>query len=377
MANEIDALLARVDDPALRRDLKAQFERLRRKRRFGLVFEEHLPERVMLPQHQVRRGTKVVPRDDERAGPSVVIAVDDGIATITAGDGELVEVATESLIAIAEFGEPVFPGIRRLGSIHRGGDKPAHVVIKSENHHALEALQFTHSGRVDCVYIDPPYNTGASDWKYNNDYVDGDDAYRHSKWLAFMKRRLLLAKDLLNPEESVLIVTIDEKEHLRLGLLLEQLFPGCKVQMVTVVINAPGQARRQELARVNEFAFFVFVGTATPAPGVDDLLNDKQSGNPNRVRWESLLRSGTNSRRRDRPALFYPVFVDVASGAIAGAGESKPQTAELDDWEIPDGTTAIWPLKSDGSQGNWRASPEYLRGCRGSLSLSGACGCFR
>ncbi|MEZ5229761.1 MAG: hypothetical protein R2710_24815 [Acidimicrobiales bacterium] len=99
----------------------------------------------------------------------------------------------------------------------------------------------------------------------------------------------------MNPNNSVLIVTIDEKEHLRLGMLLEQLFPGSKVQMVTVVINAPGQARRQELARVNEFAFFVFLGAASPVAGVDDLLNEKPSGNPKKVRWESLLRSGTNS----------------------------------------------------------------------------------
>lgn len=280
MANEIDALLARVDDPALRKDLRTQFDRLRQKRQFGLVFEEHLPERVVLPHHQIRRGSKVVPRDDESAEPGVVTALADGVATLSTGDGNERECASSDLLAVAEFGEPIFPGLKRLGSIERGSDRPAHIVIKGENHHALEALQFTHAGKVDCIYIDPPYNTGASDWKYNNDYVDADDAYRHSKWLAFMKRRLLLAKDLLNPDDSVLIVTIDEKEHLRLGMLLEQLFPGSKVQMVTIVINAPGQARRQELARVNEFAFFVFLGSATPVPGVDDLLNDRPSGNP-------------------------------------------------------------------------------------------------
>ena len=100
-------------------------------------------------------------------------------------------------------------------------------------YHALKALTFTHRGKVDGIYIDPPYNTGARDWKYNNDYVEGDDLYRHSKWLAFMERRLLLAKELLNPEDSVLIVTIDEKEYLRLGLLLEQIFPEAQTQMVT------------------------------------------------------------------------------------------------------------------------------------------------
>ena len=91
--------------------------------------------------------------------------------------------------------------------------------------------------------IDPPYNTGAKDWKYNNDYVEEDDDYRHSKWLSFMERRLLVAKELLNPEDSVLIVTIDEKEYLRLGMLLEQTFPEGRITMVTSSINAAGATR--------------------------------------------------------------------------------------------------------------------------------------
>ena len=85
-------------------------------------------------------------------------------------------------------------------------------MINGENFHVLEQLTFTHEHTIDAIYIDPPYNTGARDWKYNNDYVEGDDLYRHSKWLAFMERRLKLAKRLLNPDDSVLIVTIDEKE---------------------------------------------------------------------------------------------------------------------------------------------------------------------
>ena len=127
---------------------------------------------------------------------------------------------------VAEYDQPIYAGLKETGRVERGGDKPYQVVINGENYHALEALAFAYAGKVDCIYIDPPYNTGARDWKYNNDYVDGSDAYRHSKWLAFMERRLKLAKQLLNPNDSVLIVTIDEKEYLRLGLLLENVFPG-------------------------------------------------------------------------------------------------------------------------------------------------------
>ena len=91
---------------------------------------------------------------------------------------------------------------------------PWNFIIEGDNLQALYLLEKTHRGKVDCIYIDPPYNTGARDWKYNNDYVDGNDEYRHSKWLSMMKSRLVVAKRLLNPKDSVLIVTIDEKEYL-------------------------------------------------------------------------------------------------------------------------------------------------------------------
>ncbi len=375
MRSELDVLLDKVVDPSLRADIRSQVDRLRAKRTFGLVFESHLPERVRLPEHEIRVGAKVAFRADAASPTFEVLAIQGDLVTVrklrnsdgsvlsSAQAAQVVDETAErgAIVVIADFGEPVFPGLRHLGSIDRGGDKPAHIVIKGENHHVLEALQFTHAGRVDCIYVDPPYNTGARDWKYDNNYVDDSDAYRHSKWLAFMERRLRLAKELLNPAASVLIVTIDEKECLRLGLLLEQLFVGCKVQMVSIVINAPGQARKQELARVGEYAFFVFLGAAEPASVPDDLLNEKPSGNPGTVRWESLLRSGTNSRRADRPRLFYPVFVNSASKQIVGVGDPKPLASSKSEWEVPDGSVALWPTKSNGTEGNWRASPEYLR----------------
>ena len=74
---------------------------------------------------------------------------------------------------------------------------PFHAVIDGENYHALQLLQFMYEGQVDCIYIDPPYNTGARDWTYNNNFVDVKDTYRHSKWLSFMEKRLRLARALL------------------------------------------------------------------------------------------------------------------------------------------------------------------------------------
>ena len=166
--------------------------------------------------------------------------------------------ALDDLVVVAEFRDPIYPGLVSTGRVERGGDKPFHAVINAENFHALQTLLFTHRGKVDCIYIDPPYNTGAKDWKYNNDYVEEDDLYRHSKWLAFMERRLMLAKELLNPANSVLIVTIDEKEYLRLGLLLEQTFPAAQLpdgqrssqQSRLIAVRSLRPCRKRHLFRV-------------------------------------------------------------------------------------------------------------------------------
>ena len=149
-----------------------------------------------------------------------------GVAAVVpeAGENESQTIPVEELVVIKRFGEAIFPSLRHVESVLRGGDSPHHTLIEADNYHALQLLEWLYAGKVDCIYIDPPYNTGARDWKYNNDYIDANDGWRHSKWLAFMQRRLRLAKRLLNPEGSVLIVTIDEKEYLRLGLLLEELF---------------------------------------------------------------------------------------------------------------------------------------------------------
>jgi adenine-specific DNA-methyltransferase len=185
---------------------------------------------------------------------------------IGATEPETQKVAVDDLVVVAEFRDTIYPGFVSTGKVERGGDKPFHTVINAENYHALKALSFTHRGKVDAIYIDPPYNTGSKDWKYNNDYVEGDDLYRHSKWLAMMERRLLLAKELLNPDCSVLIVTIDEKEYLRLGLLLEQAFPEARIQMVSSVINPKGATRASAFGRTDEYLFFVMFGRAAPRP---------------------------------------------------------------------------------------------------------------
>lgn len=257
----------------------------------------------------------------------------------------------------------MLPGFRYLGAVEDGGDKPYHVVINGENHHALEALRFTHAGKVDCMYLDPPYNSGARDWKYNNNYVDDTDAYRHSKWLAFMERRLKLAKELLNPEHSVLIVTIDEKEYLRLGMLLEQSFSGPRVQMVTTVVNRKGIPRSREFARVDEYIFFVLLGDAGPLTLSNDMLSDPRPtlSEGERVGWLGLRRRGSGWRRTDRPRSFYPIFVNAKSGQIVHVGEPIPAGADRSSVADREGCITVWPFNSDGVESRWQLSPGMVR----------------
>ena len=160
--------------------------------------------------------------------------------------------------------------------------------------------------------IDPPYNTGARDWKYNNDYVDAADSYRHSKWLSMMQRRLKIAKRLLNPENSVMIVTIDEKEYLHLGCLLEEMFPEARIQMISTMINPAIVARAGEFGRSGEYIFFVLFGKASPARIKLDRewVSSKGRTHTGNIRWDLLKRSGTGATRKDSPGGFYPIYID-------------------------------------------------------------------
>lgn len=360
----------RSADPQLGADLEKEITALTKRRSFGLVFERHQPEAVELPGQPVRRGSKVrvlPPRGETSKGDSRLWRVESFTSDESGAQlAQLVENVTDAperrtaplddLVVVAEFDDKIFPGLVETGRVERGGDKPFHTVINAENYHALEMLTYTHRGKVDAIYIDPPYNTGARDWKYNNDYVEGDDDYRHSKWLAFMERRLLVARELLNPDDSVLIVTIDEKEYLRLGILLEQTFPEAVQQMVTIVMSSFGSPRSQALDRVDEYAYFLYFGEASPARVFDDLFGVAKSNSPQNVRWESLLRSGSGFRRADRPNLFYPVFVNSETGEFVGFGESKPLESGREEWQIPPGCSAFWPTRKDGSDGRWQVS---------------------
>ena len=110
---------------------------------------------------------------------------------------------------------------------------PYNFIIEGDNLQALYLLEKTHKGKIDCIYIDPPYNTGAKDWKYNNDYVDKNDLYRHSKWISMMNTRLRMARKLLKTDGAI-ITTIDDNEFANLYSLLTEIFPECYNVIITI-----------------------------------------------------------------------------------------------------------------------------------------------
>lgn len=363
-------------DPQLARDLEAEFQALLKRRSFGLVFERHQPEAVELPGRPVKRGDKVhilPPRGSTKKGDNRlwrVIRIEGKgderqghLTEIDAAEPQERVVPLTDLIVVAEFRDTIYPGLVETGRVERGGDKPFHTVINAENFHALETLTYTHRHRVDAIYIDPPYNTGARDWKYNNDYVEGDDDYRHSKWLSMMERRLKVARELLNPANSVLIVTIDEKEYLRLGLLLDQVFPEANIQMVTSVISQSGQPRGNQMSRVEEYIFVVYIGAVKVGQDVTDAPSDDQQGSDsNTVIWENLIRRGTSARRVDRENQFYPFFIDPTTNVILGVGDALlPVTTPRNTITVPLGQEIVWPVRSDGTEGRWRISAPAAR----------------
>ncbi|MBE5841427.1 MAG: site-specific DNA-methyltransferase [Butyrivibrio sp.] len=364
----IHELLSRVEDEELRTKLEEEFNKLSKQKKFGLVFEEHLPECTPLFDMPIKRGSVVAKKAGAVSEMLDVLAVKDGIAAcVHQVSKEKEEIPVEDLVCVAQFGEPIYPYLKPIDSVCNAPDSDLwHTLIEADNYHALQLLEYLYPGKVDCIYIDPPYNTGARDWKYNNDYVDSADSYRHSKWLSMMEKRLKLAKKLLNPKDSVLIVTIDEKEYLHLGCLLEEMFPEGNVQMVTDVINAKGVARLNQFSRVEEYIFFVQLGNSMPISTSDSMLDFEVTGNYRQnvgdtIPWARMLRRGSNSHREHSENCFYPIFVNESEETIVSVGNPPGKGNDRNETIVPDGCIAIWPMHADGVEGCWQLSrPKFL-----------------
>lgn len=223
------------------------------------------------------------------------------------------------------------------------------ILLEGDNYQSLLALTATHAGKIDCIYIDPPYNTGAKDWIYNNDYVDSNDTYRHSKWLSMMKNRLQLAKVLLK-EDGVLICAIDENEFTRLGLLIEQVFSNHENHCVTIEHNPRGIQGRN-FSYTHEYAFYSF-------PRAENLIGPRKIEEED-VSWRNIRDNGGESLRTDARNCFYSIIVE--EGKIVGFGDVYPNDkhpkAQL---EKHGKQIHIFPIDPKGIERKWRYARQTI-----------------
>ncbi len=247
---------------------------------------------------------------------------------------EVVEMCKEKLPVLKEV---------KSKEIITDKDKPVNLLIEGDNYHALSVLNYTHAKKVDVIYIDPPFNTGARDWKFNNDYVDINDAYRHSKWLSMMFYRLKIAKNLLK-DHGVLICAIDDNEFYRLGALLEKLFVGREIHCVTIVHNPRG-IQGNNFSYTHEYAYFVF-RKCLKVIGHRKLKEDE-------IYWSNLRNWGGESLRTDARNCFYPII--VKSNKIIGFGEvPKDNFHPKKQTEEKKGLHHVWPIDGKGIERKWR-----------------------
>jgi adenine-specific DNA-methyltransferase len=349
---KIEDLIAQIPDERLRKGIAAEVKALKKTKKFGLVFEEHLPETVRLPRLPVKAGELVALKHEAGNELWRVKEIHKGVATCeraiegypSAKDAKK-EFPVSDLVVVRNFGDPIYPALVPVDRVERGGpDRPWHLLINADNFHALQLLLYCYEGQVDVAYIDPPYNTGAKDWKYNNDYVDATDTWRHSKWLSMMKKRLMLARRLLSPS-GVLICAVDDYEIQHLICLLEELFPSCVIETLTV-IHHPQGAGGQNLSRVHEYAVFcVPKGVAVKGNPVE---HDEDE-------W-SLQRSGTDRRnfRHGRPNQFYALHLDPVTLQVVGVGPRLERNEKYSVEDLPDGQRRIYPVDKKGNERVWR-----------------------
>jgi len=220
-------------------------------------------------------------------------------------------------------------------------NKPVNLLIEGDNYHALSVLNYTHKGKIDVIYIDPPYNTGAKDWKYNNDYVDINDQWRHSKWLNMMSKRLKLSKSLLK-NDGVLICAIDDNEFYHLGCLLEDIFNNWEIHCITIVHNPRG-IQGNNFSYTHEYAYFVF------RKGLK-VIGSKQR---EEVLEEELRDHGGESLRTDARNCFYPIL--VKNNQIVGFGDvpDKKFHPKSKNVKQKNDIIEVWPIDSKCVERKW------------------------
>jgi len=227
------------------------------------------------------------------------------------------------------------------------------ILIEGDNYHALYALNFTHKRKVDVIYIDPPYNTGNKSWRYNNNFVEQEDPYKHSKWVSFMNKRLRLAKNLLK-DAGIIICAIDDYEVHNLRHLMDKIFGEDNRLGTCVVVHNPGGRQDDKyFPTAHEYMLVYAKIIANAQIGRLVLSQDKIEQFKNedafgRYKLRGFRRSGSNSRREDRPNLYYPIYYNEKTKELNISNRR--------------GWIELLPIDDKGVKRCWRWNPETFMG---------------
>ena len=227
-------------------------------------------------------------------------------------------------------------------------------LIEGDNLASLKLLEKTHKGKIDLIYIDPPYNTGNKDFIYDDVFVDKSDSFIHSKWLSFMSARLKIARKLLAPQ-GALIISIGYQEVHNLNLLCQDIF--FDRQNVVVTVQTSGGKPNGGFNYTQEYLMFVVPTDFSPNAM-------SFTGGIERSPFEGLTLSTFD--KTTRPNQTYPIFIEKNNMRIVGVGKSLAERiadgsylGEAKDFvfdfnEAPEGTVALWPISSKGADCVWR-----------------------
>ena len=237
-------------------------------------------------------------------------------------------------------------------------DEICNFLIEGDNLHSLRLLEKTLKGKINVIYIDPPYNTKNKDFIYDDKKIDSTDGYQHSKWLSFMYERLLIAERLLT-DTGVIAISIGYHEVNNLMLLCQEIFSTRQIVCVTVQTSS-GNAIANGFTVVQEYIIFI---TPTEFEPFEVEGDKKANANP----YHGMNLSGFNQSQRPNQA--YPIFIDT-NGMVVGCGKSLQERIDdglylgnkadfvFDYSEAPEGTVAVWPITQKGDPCVWRLIPE-------------------
>jgi len=223
-------------------------------------------------------------------------------------------------------------------SILTSDSEPTHILIEGDNYHSLSVLNYTHKGKIDLIYIDPPYNTGKPDnvFIYNDKIVDIKDTWRHSKWLNFMSKRLVLAKSLMKPYAPIFI-SIDDNEVANLRLLCNAIFGEQNfIACLPTIMNLKGNQDQFGFAGTHEYTLvYCYDKNSTTLnefeideDDIDDWVEDEIGFYK---KGANLKSTGVNAPRTKRPYLYYPILVDISSKEVSSV--SKVEYEQIYDKE--------------------------------------------